>query len=73
MNADSKQTFFELHCFALRFLYMLWQIESNKKEDQFPAFNRIMNETWSFVGKIMDDDQIRTLEALKLRSYQVID
>ncbi|TNV79206.1 hypothetical protein FGO68_gene3408 [Halteria grandinella] len=30
LNQDSKQTIFELHCYALRYLYILWSIESNK-------------------------------------------
>jgi len=29
LNARDKTTFFELHCFAFRVLYFLWQREAN--------------------------------------------
>lgn len=33
LNADDKKTFFEIHCHAFRFLYILWCRESDKESD----------------------------------------
>lgn len=45
LNVITKKTFYELHCFAFRLLYVFWLRESNKDSEQFPAFSFIMDET----------------------------
>lgn len=45
LNSNSKKTFYEIHSFAFRLLYLFWLRESNKDSEQFPAFNYIMDET----------------------------
>mmetsp|Transcript_25046 Transcript_25046/g.24519 ORF Transcript_25046/g.24519 Transcript_25046/m.24519 type:complete len:98 (+) Transcript_25046:33-326(+) len=55
LNALNKKTFFEIHCYAFRFLYLLWSrerfIEVELKEK--PAFHMIMEEMRDFVTKLM--------------------
>ncbi len=53
--SENKRGFYEVHCFAFRFLYMLWQKEAQKNSDQFPAFSIIMQETRLFVQRLMQE------------------
>ena len=76
LNQSNKETFFELHCFALRFLYMLWCRESSKdtvKDDKTPAFQLIMDETRMFLCKLMQTDKVKDLVELRLQAYNLIE
>ena len=51
---------------------MLWCKEAAKKDNEFPAFNRIMEETWNFVGKILDSEPL-DMPDVKMKAYRLID
>ncbi|CDW71293.1 elmo ced-12 domain-containing protein [Stylonychia lemnae] len=73
LNYKYKKTFFELHSYALRFLYMLWCRESQKGPDQYPAFNLIMDETRMLIAKLLQIDHCQDLIELKLQAYNLIE
>lgn len=60
------RTFFDLHAYTLRFLYIQWRVESQKKganstdkdwgsgsSTSVADYNRIMFETWTFTGVML--------------------
>eukprot|EP00347_Sterkiella_histriomuscorum_P014814 403359427 len=73
INLNHKKTFFELHCYCLRFLYMLWCREALKNQDQYPTFNLIMDETRVFLSRLMRNDHSKDLIELRVHAYNIIE
>jgi len=64
LNAQSKRTFFELHCFAFCYFSMLWKREIEKQNAVFPVFGAIMGSTKKAVQQVMTDN-LRDIDELK--------
>ena len=67
LNMFNKRTFFEIHCFGLRYLFKVWMRQSEKlgvenKIALVGSFNQCLDQTKEAIHGLLSDSKIKNID-----------
>ena len=73
LNAENKRAFFEIHSFAMIYIYKTWQVEYSISKPSIPNFNQIIDLFRKQLHEFLKQPVLVDLQTMKKQFVALVD